>query len=886
MELFFLALLVVMLVIALASGYPVAFAIPGSAISTIALAAACGYLVAGDINAFFVHGGGPDAWLSAGVLNFRSVYRSDENDTLIAIPLFVFMGLMLQRSKVAEDLLLAMARLFSLIRGGLGASVILVGALLAATTGIVGATVVTLGMISLPTMLQNNYSKPLATGIVAATGTLGQIIPPSIVLLILVHQLTTAVEQAGAARRALFKDLSGQFNMPSEFDVISVSAGEMFLGALVPGLVLVGLYIAYVIGCAVLQPRLAPTVPYNEKVDRKASFNLLLALAPPLALIFLVLGSIIAGVATVNQAGAIGAAGATLMAGYRLCEGKRGAFAPTLLAIVALVAIGLIVNNFNVNLRKIYTSDDVLGVVLAAMATSLLAVALFWSGWRTLTICQTMKSVVEETTKITSLVFIILLGAVMLTAAFRSFGGEELVRAFLQELPGGFWGQFTIVMLIIFALGFFLDFIEITVVVVPIVAPILLADPSANITAVWLGVMIGLVVQTSFLTPPFGFTLFYLRGIAPPSVSTVHIYKGVAPFIAIQLLALVIVGAYPRLVNYVPSRVFMLSDHSPPTTNPRLQYCIEEYVHGRFVENEKSIRGQISRARELDLSQLPTRFRNELLVGLDKAERAFTMMNVIKKSERAVSEAAVWYRPLHTTVRGLEREARRIDKRIAKLDVVISRAGGVVSKDAAKRAQVRRLKLIAQRDALLAQVPAEWVAVHKEFSSTQQAEIDARREYRQNTEDAYQPVAEILAMIGDAKRLQAIDSDLGALKRVIDSEPSQLVQERIVLIRSALGGIAGVSEIRKLLNSARRALRAKSPKIDVARNAIAKALVLFKAEVSWRQRASDKLLPKLKAYEAVVADTIGLRGQPRLPDHVAVVVAACSATPRDISLNF
>ena len=293
MELFFLALLILMLACALASGFPVAFAIPGSAILTIALAAACGYLLAGDINTFFVHGGGPDAWLSAGVLNFRSVYRSDENDTLIAIPLFVFMGLMLQRSKVAEDLLLAMARLFSVIRGGLGLSVILVGALLAATTGIVGATVVTLGMISLPTMLQTKYSKSFASGIVAATGTLGQIIPPSIVLLILVHQLTTAVDQASTARRTLFRDLSGQFNMPSEFDVFSVSAGEMFMGALVPGLVLVGLYIAYVVGCAFLQPQLAPTAPSDEKFDGKAAANVLLALAPPLALIFLVLGSII-----------------------------------------------------------------------------------------------------------------------------------------------------------------------------------------------------------------------------------------------------------------------------------------------------------------------------------------------------------------------------------------------------------------------------------------------------------------------------------------------------------------------------------------------------------------------------------------------------------------
>ncbi len=886
MELFFLALLILMLAGALASGFPVAFAIPGSAILTIALAAACGYLLAGDINAFFVHGGGPDAWLSAGVLNFRSVYRSDENDTLIAIPLFVFMGLMLQRSKVAEDLLLAMARLFSVIRGGLGLSVILVGALLAATTGIVGATVVTLGMISLPTMLQANYSKSFASGIVAATGTLGQIIPPSIVLLILVHQLTTAVDQASTARRTLFRDLSGQFNMPSEFDVFSVSAGEMFMGALVPGMVLVGLYIAYVIGCAVLQPQLAPTAPSDKKFDVKAAANVLLALAPPLALIFLVLGSIIAGVATVNQAGAIGAAGATLMAGYRLCEGKRNAFAPTLLAIVAVVAIGMITQNFNVNLRKIYTNDDVLGVVLAAIATVLLAVALFWSGWRTLIIGQTMRTVVQETTKITSLVFIILLGAVMLTAAFRAFGGEELVRTFLQQLPGGFWGQFTIVMLIIFALGFFLDFIEITVVVVPIVAPILLADPSANITAVWLGVMIGLVVQTSFLTPPFGFTLFYLRGIAPPGISTVHIYKGVAPFIGIQLLALGIVGAYPGLVNYVPTRVLLLSEHRPPTTNPRLQYCVEKYVSGRFAQDIEAIRRSINEARSLDLSMLPAPFQSELLIGINKAESAFSKMDAVSSSERAVSEAAVRYRPVHTTVRGLEREARRIDKEITKLDVVISRVGGIVTEEAGQRAKDRRLKLIAQRDARFAQVPAGWGSVHKEFSLIQRNEFDARRSYRRTVDEAYRSIANILAAIRDAKELKAIVPDIAALKSMVNSKSPVLVRERIVSIRSALRGIVGVSDVRKSLNSARRALRSKSPNPEAARKSIATAIALVEAEVAWRQRASVELFRKQEAYEAAIADTIGLRGQSQLPDHVAAVVAGCSATPRDISLNF
>lgn len=886
MEFFFLVLLVVMLACALGSGYPVAFAIPGSAILTIALASLCGYLFAGDVDAYFTHGGGPDAWLSAGVINFRGIYRSDEGDTLIAIPLFVFMGLMLQRSKVAEDLLLTMAQLFGSIRGGLGISVIFVGALLAATTGIVGATVVAMGTISLPSMLRNNYSKPLATGLVAATGTLGQIIPPSIVLLILVQQLTTAVNQAGTERRALYKASSGELLMPGEFDVLSVSAGEMFMGAFLPGLVLVGLYMLYILVSGFLRPHLAPAMPDSEKRNGNLVIRVLLALVPPLTLILLVLGSIVAGVATVNQAGAIGAAGAIIMAGYRLREGRRRAFAPAGIAILSLFAIGLIVNIFNVNLRKIDTSEDALGVALAAIASALLAFALCWSGWRTLKINQTMKRVVEETTKTTSLVFVILLGAVMLTAAFRGFGGEVLVRDFLQKLPGGFWGQFTIVMLIIFVLGFFLDFIEITVVVVPIVAPILLADPSANITAVWLGVMIAMNIQTSFLTPPFGFALFYLRGVAPSSVRTIDIYKGVVPFVAIQLLALGVVGVYPRLVNYFPNRVLLLSEQAPPTTNPRLQYCMEDYVSRTFEEGGEMIRGAIAQARSLDLRVLPKHLRDELAQSFDKAANAFAMVGEIKKTELAVGEAAVGYRPLLAKVRELERDARRIEQEISKMKVVISRAGGAETVEAVQKARDRISELPVQRDTILSQVPAGWDGMNKKFSATQKAENDARRAYRRNADEAHKPLSNLLAIISDVEKLKTIEDDLRALEPLMRSEPPTVVAERIGSIRSALGRIAGATEIRAATSDARRALRTKSPELDAARNSLARAVALFEVEIRWRERAAGELFPELNAYKAVIADTIGLRGQSRLPDHVAVDVADCSATPRDIFLNF
>src|SRR6056297_3743139 len=262
MELFFLLMLVVIMATALGSGYPVAFALPGAAIITVLLAAGAGYLFGGGVDAYF-ESGGPSQWLSAGVTNLRGVYWEPERDTLIAIPLFIFMGIMLQRSKIAEDLLITMAQLFGPVPGGLGISVVFVGALLAATTGIVGATVVAMGLISLPAMLRNGYSKPLATGTIAASGTLGQIIPPSIVLIILADQLASATDQASSARQALYRAATGEISMPSEYDVSGTSAGEMFLGAFVPGLVLVGIYMLFILAFALLRPKLAPAVPYD-----------------------------------------------------------------------------------------------------------------------------------------------------------------------------------------------------------------------------------------------------------------------------------------------------------------------------------------------------------------------------------------------------------------------------------------------------------------------------------------------------------------------------------------------------------------------------------------------------------------------------------------------
>ena len=653
MELFFLLILILIMATALGSGYPVAFALPGSAIITIVIAAISGYAFEGDVSSYF-HSGGPSEWISAGVLNLRGVYWEVERDTLIAIPLFIFMGIMLQRSKIAEDLLVTMARLFGPVRGGLGISVVFVGALLAATTGIVGATVVAMGLISLPAMLRNKYSPSLATGTIAASGTLGQIIPPSIVLIILADQLASAADQAGSLRKSLFKESTGNLQMPSVFDVTSTSAGEMFLGAFIPGLVLVALYMLYILGYAFLKPSAAPSVPYEGKFDRAFWGQVFITLVPPLTLIFLVLGSIIAGIATVNQAGAIGAAGALVMAGYRLVDQNKWTFVPAFLVILGLLITGYALQNYEMNIKAAESAEDMQGIWIGVLGALVMLTGIIWSAMRVLNINGTLHGVMMETAKTTALVFVILLGAAMLTAAFRAFGGEDLVREFLNSLPGGFWTQFVIVMAVIFVLGFFLDFIEIAVVVVPIVAPILLADPGANITAVWLGVMIGLNIQTSFLTPPFGFALFYLCGVAPAVVRTIEMYRGVIPFILLQLLALGIVGNYPQLVNYLPNRSNLLSESAPPPRNPRLQFCMDQFVGDQIAASGGATVAAIEKAKRIDLSNLSDILADPIADSLKEADKALENLAQISVTAAAVKASEDSYRPMLSLVRSVQ----------------------------------------------------------------------------------------------------------------------------------------------------------------------------------------------------------------------------------------
>ncbi|WP_251358459.1 TRAP transporter large permease subunit [Kangiella sp. TOML190] len=399
------------------------------------------------------------------------LFKIMERGTLVAVPLFIFMGLMLERAKIAEDLLDSMATLFGKLRGGMGIAVTLVGMLLAASTGIVGATVVTMGLLSLPAMLKRGYQPELSTGVICASGTLGQIIPPSIVLVLLGDVLANAMTEA-----------KGQGLKTDQV----ASIGDLFMGAVIPGLILVMSYMAYVAFIAWRHPERAPAIESSSEISRRQLyFAAFKNLSMPLILIVAVLGSILTGLATPTEAAAIGALGAILLAIVR--------------------------QQFSL---------------------------------------ARLKEVMRATVKTTSMVFLILIGASIFSLVFRLLGGDEMIHQFFSQLPGGLFTALLIVMIVMFLLGFILDFIEITFVIVPIIGPVLLlmgADP------IWLGILIAINLQTSFLTPPFGFALFYLRGVAPPEIKTQHIYKGVIPFIIIQMLVLIMIALWPSLATWLPA---------------------------------------------------------------------------------------------------------------------------------------------------------------------------------------------------------------------------------------------------------------------------------------------------------------------------------------------
>jgi len=883
MEHLFLSLLVLIMIAALASGFPVAFALPGSAIISIGLAAFFGYLFEGNVSAYFATDG-PIEWLTAGITNFRSNYWDVETDTLIAIPLFIFMGIMLQKSKIAEDLLVTMGQLFGPIPGGLGISVIFVGALLAATTGIVGATVIAMGLISLPTMLNNKYDKSLASGIVCSSGTLGQIIPPSIVLIIIADQLASASDVANTMRQADYKLLTGEFNMPGEFRVGSTSAGDMFLGALLPGLVLVGLYMLYVFVYARFNPKAAPPVPFKGQFDFKFWVKVIMVIIPPLALIFAVLGSILMGIATVNQAGSIGAIGATIMAGYRLHQGKKDAFYPLIITIISLIPIFIISNNYNLNIKALETRN-LTAILITAFFTIIFLIGISWSFWRAYKVDNVLKEVVTETCVTTSMVFIILLGAAMLTSGFRAFGGEELVRDFLQDLPGGFWTQFIVVMAVIFLLGFFLDFIEIAVVVVPIIAPILLAETGANVSAIWLGVMIGVNLQTSFLTPPFGFALFYLKGVAPKFVTTLNIWKGVVPFIVLQLIGLGIVGFYPTLVNYLPARTYLTSHVAPPPMNPKLQNCLQEYKFDIYNNEEQKIIAAITGFQQLVPSDLPGDKLDIFEEHFENALGTFALVKKLQKTEKEYNLFAEDYRDLHYSVRKKEKKIRKIDKRIQKLEAEIRN----LDKDKVSAKNKIELKIEGYKleiEEITNQIPENWSSKNKEFEIILKDKNTKTKRYRKNVDQAYDNLDQIAMFIKDYEKLNELAPEINNIRENINNENYEKSISIIDNLFGKLGEISGTEEFANRLDDLYSLLDSEEIDVNKISEASSEVFMLFGKEVKWRKDAEKNLMPELEKYNLAIKNNIGLRLQSRLTKDQAIFVAKCNSIHRDISLNF
>lgn len=516
MEAFLDLLMIAALMVAILSGFPVAFSIAGVAI----LFALIGWQ-AGAMNISLL-----------GALAQR-VFGLLSNQVLIAIPLFVFMGAMLEKSRIAEELLETMAKAFGKMSGGLGVSVVIVGALLAASTGIVGATVVAMGMIALPTMLRANYNPKLASGIVCTAGTLGQIIPPSTLLIIMADVMSNSYQQAQYAQ--------------GKFSVETLSVGQVFSAALMPGLTMVVLYILYILIRAKLRPLDAPAD--KSTMATQNTTEIWLAVLPPVALIIAVLGAILSGVASPTEAAAVGAVGAVLLSAIKKPDKSK----VIILGAVCLVALVIISGLHPIRLQRDdltflqHTTGGAYGLMaLTGMIAVAMSIFLCYRGGE-------LVAALESSMTMTSMIFATMIAASMFSLVFIGLGGEERVEDWLSNMPGGATGALIFSMLLIFILGFFLDFVEISVIALPLLVPGLIVmghDP------IWLAVLIAINLQTSFLTPPFGFSLFYLRGVAPKEISTSQIYQGVAPFIGLQVFAVALIWYFPAIATTLPKLLF------------------------------------------------------------------------------------------------------------------------------------------------------------------------------------------------------------------------------------------------------------------------------------------------------------------------------------------
>ena len=558
------------------------------------------------------------------------------------------------------------------------------------------------------------------------------------------------------------------------------------------------------------------------------------------------------------------------------------------MAVGSVIAIVILLNFFDLNIKNIETREDALGIALAGIAALVLIVSIAWATIRAYRVDGTLHGVMMDTAKTTSMVFIILLGAAMLTSAFRGFGGEVLVKDYLTSLPGGFWTQFIVVMAVIFFLGFFLDFLEIAVVVVPIVAPILLADPGANVTAVWFGVMVGLNIQTSFLTPPFGFALFYLRGVAPKEVTTLQIYKGAAGFIVLQLAGLAIAGAFPSLVNYLPNKTHLVSETAPPPSNPKLQECLEDYLFADYDANKAVIVKAIERVSTANMAYLPDEYHQGLNDSYRQARATFELVKNVRTAVIAFEEYTPGYRPQHLEVRQIQKNIHRINREIEELDDQRQRISFSDNVDEARieKIQADIAELENKQNALDAGIPASWADARAGFEKVAKAEKTARLKYRQNVDDSYGVIVTMRKTISETEALQALQERFEPLLELIQQQPAKDGLAAVKDFGNEIDMLTETHRVTSRLSKAKRVLRGNTPDKEKAIAEVLLASQVMQSEIEWRQRASEQLSRDLEEYDSAIASTIGMRMQERLTADQAESIAGCLAVHKDLSLHF
>jgi hypothetical protein len=536
----------------------------------------------------------------------------------------------------------------------------------------------------------------------------------------------------------------------------------------------------------------------------------------------------------------------------------------------------------NLNIKNIENENDWYWIGIGTILVLALLFSIGWSFWRVFKIKNVLKEVSTETTLTSTMVFIILIGAALLTAAFRGLGGEDLIRDYLKNLPGGFWTQFFVVMIIIFILGFFIDYIEIIVVVLPIVAPILLADPSANITAIWLGVMVGVNMQTSFLTPPFGFALFYLRGVAPKSVTTTDIWKGATPFIFLQLIGLLITGLYPSLSNYIPFRSYLTSELAPPPTNPKLEKCLIDYTYAQYKKDEAQIRKAITEAKTFKLDVLSSEQRAMMNEHFSKSLLAIDQIKNAERKKIALDDYSKTYYDIHNSSRRLQIQANDINKKIIEIEKDIERSKEENIKNNLKK-EINFLE--KEKERILSSIPKEFNEKNKKYKDLEKDYKNTLNIYYQTVDQGYDNFFKIFKEIKDVEKIRLAQNELKEGIEFIQKDNKNKALKSFLETVEIINKMSGSNEIADVVYDASEKMKENWNKKELLSKAQEIQKLLLK-ELNIRDKASKELLVKFENYNNQIVDTVGIRKQERLLKKHALYVSKCTASHEDISLSF